>query len=65
MMAADDKVAIVTGANSGIGLETTRRLSEAGYDVILACRSEERAQQAIDKLLAENSQAKLSYRKVQ
>lgn len=33
------KVAIVTGANSGIGLETTKALLQQGGTVIMACRS--------------------------
>lgn len=41
------KVAIVTGCNSGIGLETSRVLSLAGAKVILPCRTLTRAQEAI------------------
>lgn len=40
---ADRPLAMVTGANSGVGLETTRRLAGAGWDVVMLCRSEERA----------------------
>jgi NAD(P)-dependent dehydrogenase (short-subunit alcohol dehydrogenase family) len=39
-------VALVTGANKGIGLETARRLVEAGYRVYLTGRSSERGQTA-------------------
>ena len=37
------RTAIVTGANSGIGLETAAMLASAGAKAVLACRNEERA----------------------
>lgn len=40
------KVAIVTGANSGIGFEAAKKLAERHAIVVLACRSEERGKQA-------------------
>ncbi len=46
------KTAIVTGANSGIGLETTRELARRGARVILACRSAERGGTAIEDVKA-------------
>lgn len=45
-----DKVVLVTGANTGIGLETVRRLVQEGARVILACRSEENAHTAIEEI---------------
>lgn len=40
------KVALITGANSGLGLETARALLQRGATVLLACRSRARAEAA-------------------
>ena len=37
---------VITGGNSGIGLEAARMLGEAGGDLVLACRSVDKAQAA-------------------
>ncbi len=44
---SSDRIAIVTGANSGIGLETAIGLAESGLHVFMACRSAEKAAAAI------------------
>ena len=50
-------VAIVTGANAGIGYETARQLALKGAHVVMASRNEERGLEAIEKILAENPRA--------
>jgi NAD(P)-dependent dehydrogenase (short-subunit alcohol dehydrogenase family) len=45
-----NQVIIVTGANSGCGLETARQLGQQGATVILACRSVERGEAAAKKV---------------
>jgi len=40
------RVALVTGANKGIGLETVRRLVDGGFEVYLAARDETRGRAA-------------------
>ncbi len=47
-----DHTAVVTGSNSGIGFVTARELARAGAHVVLACRSQERAEAAITDLRA-------------
>eukprot|EP00698_Gefionella_okellyi_P020857 TRINITY_DN6632_c0_g1_i1.p1 TRINITY_DN6632_c0_g1~~TRINITY_DN6632_c0_g1_i1.p1 ORF type:complete len:293 (-),score=36.36 TRINITY_DN6632_c0_g1_i1:53-931(-) len=44
------RVAIVTGANVGIGLETAAGLLKRAYRVVFACRSAEKAKCAMDAL---------------
>ncbi|OHW92665.1 WW domain-containing oxidoreductase [Colletotrichum incanum] len=47
-----DKVALVTGANSGIGLETARALHATGVTLFITARDSTKAQKAIDDILA-------------
>ncbi|MER7049592.1 oxidoreductase [Streptomyces jumonjinensis] len=47
------RVAVVTGANSGIGYVTARELARSGARVVMACRSPERGRAALERLRAE------------
>jgi NAD(P)-dependent dehydrogenase (short-subunit alcohol dehydrogenase family) len=47
------KVVVVTGANSGIGFETTRALAGAGADVVLACRNLDKGRDALAQIQTE------------
>ena len=53
------RVVLVTGANSGIGYETTRVLADHGAHVIMACRNHEKAARARDKLESQLSRSSL------
>jgi protochlorophyllide reductase len=46
------KVALVTGANAGLGLEATKLLAGHGARVLMACRNEEKAERAADEVRA-------------
>lgn len=55
------RVALITGANSGIGLETARELARRGARVVLACRSEARATTAMEDIRTELPEAKVEF----
>ena len=48
----NDQIAIVTGANTGIGRVTARELARRGTHVFIASRSPERGQAAVDEIRA-------------
>lgn len=48
------KVAVVTGANRGLGLETARQLAKKNYLVVLTSRDEAKGKKAVEVLLKEN-----------
>lgn len=56
----DGHVAVVTGANSGIGYETARALARLDAEVILACRDVEAATRAVTSIRRETPHARLS-----
>ena len=54
-----ERVAVVTGANVGLGYETAKVLAEKEFTVILACRNLDKANKAISRIKKLNPQAKL------
>ncbi|MEM7112133.1 MAG: oxidoreductase [Chloroflexota bacterium] len=55
------KIAIVTGANTGLGYAASLGLAKEGYKVIMACRSADKANDAIAKIKRKVSTADLEY----
>lgn len=53
---------VVTGANSGLGLEVTRRLSAAGAEVVMAVRTLAKGEAARDELRETSPGARLEVR---
>lgn len=45
-----ERIALITGANKGIGFETTRRLAELGWTVWLGSRDTQRGAAAVARL---------------
>ena len=54
------KLAIVTGANSGLGFGLARRLSAAGADVVMAIRNRAKGEAAIEEIRTTVPDAKLT-----
>jgi NAD(P)-dependent dehydrogenase (short-subunit alcohol dehydrogenase family) len=50
MRPQDDRTFVVTGANSGIGLEAARALAAAGAHVVVACRDTSKGEHAVAEL---------------
>jgi NAD(P)-dependent dehydrogenase (short-subunit alcohol dehydrogenase family) len=55
----DNTVAVITGANSGLGLETAWMLGKLGATVVMACRNPAKAQAAVAAIQEKAPQAKI------
>jgi NAD(P)-dependent dehydrogenase (short-subunit alcohol dehydrogenase family) len=58
MSGQNKKIALITGANRGIGFETARQLGQLGIKVLVGARTEENGKEAEAKLKAEGFDAK-------
>jgi protochlorophyllide reductase len=58
------KVAVVTGANSGLGLEISTRLADHGATVVMACRNISKAEAAADAIRRQVADARLEVRQL-
>jgi NAD(P)-dependent dehydrogenase (short-subunit alcohol dehydrogenase family) len=56
-MAQQTKVALITGANRGIGLETAKQLGETGVTIVAAARTQQAAEETAAKLKAQGIDA--------
>ncbi len=57
--AQDGRTIVITGANTGVGFETARILAGRGAEVVLACRAQERVDQAKKRIESEVPGARL------
>jgi NAD(P)-dependent dehydrogenase (short-subunit alcohol dehydrogenase family) len=55
----DKRVAVVTGANRGIGFEVSRQLARHGMRVLLACRDAAKGEAAAERIRYENGDAQV------
>ena len=56
-----DKIVLITGSSSGIGLETAKALAGMGAEILLAARSEDKLKEAVATIKAATGNDKLKY----
>lgn len=51
----NNKLCVITGANSGIGFETAKELAKQGAFIVMVCRNEDKAEAAKQEILKEKA----------
>ena len=59
-----DKIVLITGANRGIGKETTRALAKKGATIVMACRNLEKAEPVGEMIQAESKNPNIKVMKL-
>lgn len=54
-MDMNNKLCVITGANSGIGFETAKELAKQGAFIVMVCRNEDKAEVARQEILKEKT----------
>jgi NAD(P)-dependent dehydrogenase (short-subunit alcohol dehydrogenase family) len=57
----EDKLAVVTGANSGIGWNTALELARAGAEVVVAARTQQKGDDAVRRIVQAIPKARIRY----
>jgi NAD(P)-dependent dehydrogenase (short-subunit alcohol dehydrogenase family) len=47
---SNDKIVVVTGASSGLGLETAKQLAAQGFEIVMIARDRERGERALSQV---------------
>lgn len=61
MLDENSKIALVTGANRGLGLEVCRQLAQQGVSVMLTARDRQKGEQAAQQLQQEGLEVMLNF----